>query len=263
MLMRRLPISFFLVILVSSLCAGQGLETPAKKISLPSVPAERRRPSDLTLHVAVRNEQDVRFFNSFARPTDSAGFFQRALEAGLLKELLPKITKGFKLYNVASIQYAKEKEKEWAGKVQCLSYDHEKWEKTPYAEQTDPGEAAKQGAALAHAHGALFMASPSYQVSKRHAEAMAKHSDIFLIHCQGMLRDDPKQYVQYARELSARVRKANPPVKVWLFLSARAEPEEMYEMTSKVCDCIDGLAIDAGKAGMRDLEPFLKLLRPH
>ena len=260
--MRRLVISLCVAVFVSSLGAGQGLETPAKKTSLPSVPADRRKPSDLTIHVAVRNEQDVRFFNSFARPTNSAGFFERALDAGLLKELLPKITRGFKLYNVASIQYAKENEKEWAGKVQCLSYDHEEWEKTPRAEQMDPGEAARQGSALAHAHGALFMASPSHQVCKRYAEAMAKHSDIFLIHCQGMLRDDPKQYVEYARELSTRLRKANPQVKVWLFLSARAKPEEMYDMTAKVCDCIDGLAIDAGKAGMRDLAPFLKLLRP-
>jgi hypothetical protein len=211
----------------------------------------------------MRDEDSVRFFNSFARPSDSAGFFQRALETGLLAELAPKITRGFRLYNVASIQYAKEKEKEWASKVECLSYDHEKWEKTPPAEQQDPGGAAKAGADLAHAHGALFMASPSYQVCMKHAEAMAKCSDIFLIHCQGMLREKPNEYVQYARELSGRLRKANPQIKVWVFLSARGQPDEMLDMVGKLCDCVDSLALDAGKRGIRDLDPFLKRLRSH
>jgi hypothetical protein len=116
----------------------------------------------------------------------------------------------------------------------AVLYDPEAWSLTPAAEQRNPGQAAQQAAAAAHAHGLQLIVAPALNLvtvrgrspaprwqqflSLRIAAAVAAHADIVELQAQSLERDTAG-YASFVRQAAAQVTTANPRATVLAGLS--------------------------------------------
>ena len=102
---------------------------------------------------------------------------------------------------------------------------------TPRNQLSDPGEAFRQAALIAHAHGLLLVGSPSLNVARsgaphlktikwtskylqrRFAAAAARHSDVYVIQAQSLQRK-PTRFSAFVRQASAQATNAHRSVEI-------------------------------------------------
>jgi endoglucanase len=102
---------------------------------------------------------------------------------------------------------------------------------TPRNQMTDPGNAFRQAAIVAHAHGLLLVGSPSLNVvragspnlkkikwtskylKRRIAAAAGRYSDAYVIQAQS-LEQKPNRFAAFVRQAAAQARNAHPSLEI-------------------------------------------------
>lgn len=117
--------------------------------------------------------------------------------------------------------------------IRAIIYDAEHWAGTPADEQQNPGSFYQQAAAITHAHGLIFIATPAMDLADvngkvadptqtflgRHIDAdAAKDADVLDIQAQSLERD-ASAYQDFVSKAAAQARSANPSVTVVAGLS--------------------------------------------
>lgn len=116
----------------------------------------------------------------------------------------------------------------------AVLYDPEAWSFTPVSEQRNPGQAAQQAAAAAHAHGLKLIVTPALNLvtlrghssaprwqqflSQRIAAAVAVHADFVELQAQSLERS-AATYASFVRQAAAQVKAASPQAAVLAGLS--------------------------------------------
>ncbi|HEV3360895.1 MAG TPA: hypothetical protein VG247_29100 [Pseudonocardiaceae bacterium] len=117
--------------------------------------------------------------------------------------------------------------------TRAIIYDAEHWDQTPVDEQRDPASFYPQAAAIAHAHGLIFIATPAMDLTNvdgRSADpaatflsenidaSAARDADVLDIQAQSLERDS-SAYRDFVGRAARQARAANPAVTVLAGLS--------------------------------------------
>jgi hypothetical protein len=117
--------------------------------------------------------------------------------------------------------------------TQAIIYDAEHWAQTPADEQQNPASFYQQAAAITHASGLIFIATPAMDLVNVNGKttdgaqaflnqnidaSAAKNADVLDIQAQSLERD-PATYQNFVRQAAEQARAANPAVTVVAGLS--------------------------------------------
>jgi hypothetical protein len=154
--------------------------------------------------------------------------------------------------------------------VRAVIYDSEHWAQTPPDEQRDPAGFYQQAAAIAHAHGLIFVATPAMDLvnatGSRAANpaqvflardidgSAAKYADVVDIQAQSLERD-PTAYRDFVARATGQIRSANPGAAVVAGLStnphgAAITPAMLVSDMTAVAGAVSGFWLNIPDQGL-------------
>lgn len=233
-----------------------------------------RSLNDLGITIGGGSQRWVDLFASFARDgnvetADELGFTENTLKKNQVQfeNLISQVEKGRINYNFASYQNALQNIEYLKDKVDSISYDLEKWEKSLNEWQDISGFSQKMSK-LAHSYGLLYKAGLSYQLAKNQEsiESMAEFADIYGPHSHSFLKTDPDGYVEFMRSQAERARSRNPNVVIEIMVStAEGTPsvQKLLEIIKKSLDFADRVMIyhDNSEESYQKTDELIKMLR--
>ena len=207
------------------------------------------------LWFAIRiNSSLVDWFNEVARPDDIA------IATADDMDLLDRITAGRKQVVFASVAEAEALVPAWAGRVDILGYDLERWPTTPAEEQADPVAAVQRLRRLARAHGLALALRPDRRVAADYGAELAPCADLFTLQVQ-RLQDDPAALRDFALPLLRTLRQASPDLNIGVQLRSGVSVDQLVALTYSLQDGIDGVSILYGPEMVEAAQVFVDYLR--
>jgi hypothetical protein len=156
-----------------------------------------------------------------------------------------------------------------APNVKGIIYNNENWQFTPLAEQQNPAQYEKLGAALAHAHGLLFISAPAVDLVTvlapdspltRYgtylqlgiAADAARYADVIDIQAQDS-ETAPLVYADFVLQAAVQARQANPDVLVFAGVSTnpagqQVTADQILSAIAATRDSVDGYWLNIPQA---------------
>ncbi|HZW02728.1 MAG TPA: hypothetical protein VFF68_02275 [Anaerolineaceae bacterium] len=210
----------------------------------------------LPISFPIMSAEMADYFNQIARPDDSA-----LLPVAQLR-WLPNIEAGLVRVGFPAWSRAERELPALVDRIDMVSYNPEHWDQTPEEEKNNLPETVERAHNLARQHNLLLMVAPDRRFARDYLRQIAPSTDLLALQGQ-RIQDDPAEFEQWAREMIAIAREANPEVKIYVQVGANQGPaEEMLAAIRTIAGEIDGISIWVNPDSFETLKEFLALIRP-